>query len=101
MVAYFLFDDFATIGEEAKGNLKTIHLFWLSGIYVPLSFLLKVLADSIKISWNEAKSIVDFTLESPEILYPNEKVYTHELWVKQREDALKRTTLSMKFLKSF
>ena len=100
-VAYFLFDDFATIGEEAKGNLKTIHLFWLSGIYVPLSFLLKVLADSIKISWSEAKDIVDFTLESPEILYPEEERYTHEMWVKQREDALKRTTLSMKFLKSF
>ena len=100
-VAYFLFDDFATIGQEAKGNLKTIHLFWLSGIYVPLSFLLKVLADSIKISWSEAKGIVDFTLESPEILYPKEEIYTHEMWVKQSEDALKRTTLSMKFLKSF
>lgn len=101
MVAYFLFDDFATIGQEAKGNLKTIHLFWLSGIYVPLSFLLKVLADSIKISWSEAKDVVDFTLTSPAIKYPKEEVYTHEMWINQREDALKRTTLSMKFLKSF
>lgn len=102
LVAYFLFDDFATIGDEVKTNgVNTIHLFWLSGIYVPLSFLLKIFADSIKIGSNEAKDVVNFSLNSPKIMYGNKSTYTHEDWVNQRAGALRGTTLSMKFLKSF
>ena len=47
-VARFLFDDYATIGNEWKEGANTIHLMLLDGVYMPLSFVLHLLARAME-----------------------------------------------------
>ena len=49
-----LFDDFASLVSEGnESSFNAIHLFWLSGFYIPLSFFLEVCADAIKLGWEK------------------------------------------------
>jgi hypothetical protein len=41
-VAYVLFDDYATIGDDMNGN--SIHIMNLNGVMIPLSMILELLA---------------------------------------------------------
>lgn len=104
-MAYFLFDDFSTVVSENNppDTAKSLHLFWLSGFYVPLSLLLEVSAKAIRAGGKESDSYFRFSLHSPAILYGNTEFseYTHEMWESQREFAMASTTISMKFLHSF
>lgn len=103
-LAYFLFDDFSTISlSNNPTGMNAIHMFWLSGLYIPLSFFLEVCADAIQEGWEKVDDYFQFTLSSPPIKFGDEELenYTHEMWVEQGEIALESTTLTFTFLSSF
>jgi hypothetical protein len=47
-MAYFLFDDVLTIGTPTAASGHAIHLMYLDGVYVPLSYMFYLLADAIE-----------------------------------------------------
>ena len=99
-IAYFLYDDFETIGEvEAKGA-KSLHIFLLSDFYVPLSFFLRMLGEAFTDIQADITSYVDTTIYSGTIKY-NEGPYGIEKWEDQRETALDEITIGIKFLRNF
>lgn len=103
-MAYFLFDDFASLVSEGnESSFNAIHLFWLSGFYIPLSFFLEVCADAIKLGWERTDDYFQFKLDSPNIKYGEIPLdeYTQEMWYTQRQEALNSTTLTFTFLSSF
>lgn len=74
-IALFLFDDFQTLGGESPGP-TAIHLMDLNGIYVPLSFILFLLADAIKFAKEDVsrvRNIVNVSIDVPPILFPKAK----------------------------
>lgn len=103
-MAYFLFDDFASLVSEGnESSFNAIHLFWLSGFYIPLSFFLEICADAIKLGWEKTDDYFQFKLDSPNIKYGEIPLdeYTQEMWYTQRQEALNSTTLTFTFLSSF
>ena len=103
-MAYFLFDDFTTISlSNNPTGFNAIHLFQLSGLFIPLSYLLEVSADAIDLGWERTNAIFKFSLNSPGIIYGDIPLedYTHDMWVEQGEYALYHTTLTFTFLSSF
>lgn len=103
-IATFLFDD---IGHfylyNQPSGLNTVHLFWLSGLYVPASFFLEIVARALEGAIKDAEDVFRFNLSSPSIIYGSEEIgsYTHEMWVEQRSSALDKTTVTLNFLKNF
>ena len=97
-VAYFLFDDFETIG---KSNTNAIHIFDLDGIFFPLSVMLYGIANGIEQVITSPQIYIDFSIKSGKILYPNSPTYTHEMWINQAEYGMKTIDISMKFFKNF
>lgn len=102
-IAYLLFDDFKTIGElSSKG--QSLHVFNLDGVYVPLSFFLWLLGNSMSTYEMNPHTVVKVSIKTPsQILYPSEKntYYTQEMWNNQRTTALEEITISAKFLSGF
>lgn len=100
-IAYFLFDDFETIGFPQSGG-TSLHIFNLDGILVPLSFFLWLLANAIEKGTRNPHNIVKAQINSGTIKWTEEQsVYTHEMWVEQRNDALNNITISVSFLQDF
>lgn len=124
-VAKLLFDDWTTIGDQT-GNFNAIHVFHLSGIMVPLSYLLQKMAEAAEQALNNlidhpsAYFQVNFDLPSI-IKYPDsrkttadiiawkrageklsngEKSYLHKAWNVQRDEALD-STFGIDFLSNF
>lgn len=100
-IAYFLFDDFETIGlPQSSGT--SIHIFNLDGILIPLSFFLWLLAESIEKGTRNPHDIVKARIEAGTIKYTSElDNYTEEMWINQRKDALNNTFISVSFLQDF
>jgi hypothetical protein len=96
-VAYFLFDDFETIGKKSTG-VNRLHLMDLNGIYLPLSVILKTLADALERAENRGldnpKSVVQVSIAEKDILGES------GTWETQKEAALK-TQVSTHFLAGF
>lgn len=100
-IAYFLFDDFETIGLPQSSGIS-IHIFNLDGILVPLSFFLWLLAASIEKGTRNPHDIVKAKIDAGTIKWTEEQsVYTQEMWVEQRNDALNNITISVSFLQDF
>lgn len=100
-IAYFLFDDFETIGVPQSSG-TSIHVFNLDGILVPLSFFLWLLAVSIEKGTRNPHDIVKAKINAGTIKWTEEQaVYTQEMWVEQRNDALNNITISVSFLQDF
>lgn len=112
-IALFLFDDFQTLGGESPGP-TAIHLMDLNGIYVPLSFILFLLADAIKFAKEDVsrvRNIVNVSIDVPPILFPKAKdqqkwqkkykATAMDAWNEQRYEAQKSTTIRAHFLKNF
>ena len=100
-IAYFLFDDFETVGlPQTSGT--SLHIFNLDGILVPLSFFLWLLADAIEKGTRNPHDIVKAQINSGTIKWTEEQsVYTKEMWVEQKNDALNNITISVSFLQDF
>lgn len=108
-MAYFLFDDVAQIGMSHDNTTNAIHLFMLSGVYVPLSYLLFSLGQAINSVENNSKkikSISNVSIKTPSgIQFPEPKdtptgEYTYDDWVTQKNIALEEIIISMHFAKN-
>lgn len=111
-IAYFLFDDFKTIGNEVgAGDTQAIHLMNLNGILFPLSVFLSAFADAIEEEVGRPDDFVRVEIEIPGILFPTAKQQSewqeknkasgYDAWNYQREVALAKTKIEVHFLKSF
>ena len=118
-VAKLLFDDWTTIGDSA-GSFDAIHVFNLSGITVPLSFLLSKMAEAAEQAGEELLTHsnsyvqVQFNLPSEikfresrqttefieELKLENKSGGLQKAWEAQREEALK-STFGINFLSNF
>lgn len=121
-MAKLLFDDWTTIGDSV-GNFNAIHVFHLSGIAVPLSYLLQKMAEAAEealgnlISHPSSYFKVNFNLPSSikfpdpsnttsfisEIKSDSEKgsgAYLQMAWEAQRAEAL-ASTFGIDFLSNF
>ena len=108
-MANFLFDDVYTVGKKmANKGATLIHLMNLDGIYIPMSYLLLLLAEAFEEgNKRNYRDIFYPTIKYPSILYPtggeghkDEKVWTYEDWKRQREDALDKIVISAHFARS-
>lgn len=113
-LAFFLFDDFQTIGNEIANSSQTkincLHVMNLNGIYVPLSVLLGLLAKAFQSQTKgNIDSIAKVTISTKPILYNYEKnppilapgETSIKYWNEQRDIAQQETKITVKFLKSF
>lgn len=112
-IAYLLFDDFEKIGYENTRVTNALHLMDLNGVFVPLSFILFLLARAIDEANGAPHRIAKVSIKTPaEVLYkksnPKQKwieVYggltEMEAWNKQRKIAQQSSTISAHFLNSF
>lgn len=105
-VAYFLFDDFVTIGDETTKGATVLHIMNLNGIFVPLSYILYNLADALeKAVRTEIDNLVAVRFYSTgTVLYPHDGKGSDsglDKWKAQREEALTSTKIKVNFLKNF
>ena len=102
-IGYFLFDDIKTIGENIQGSsVNYLHLFDLDGIYIPLSFFLKLLGDAFNSPEDNPTNLVHVNIKNiGSIKYSHKKEYNNEMWIDQGQDALDQITISAKFLSNF
>ena len=106
LIAYFLFDDFTTIGADFNASgANALHLFYLNGVYVPLSFMLTSLADAIGQSWEQSKDVVHIVLNTVDsdsaLLNKDLRKFTSEDWASQRDSALAGTSFTVNFMRNF
>lgn len=99
-MAYFLFDDVLTIGKPTAASGHAIHLMYLNGVYVPLSYMFYLLADAIEDVSQDPRDIFDITINSGSIKYPNPP-WEPGMWYDQKITACEQIEISAKFLKSF
>lgn len=108
-MANFLFDDVFTVGKEMTGGATAIHLMNLDGVYIPVSYLLLLLAEAFeKEDKNNYRDIFYPTIRYTEILYPDggeghkgDNIWSFEDWKRQRDDALNKITIGAHFARSF
>lgn len=111
-IAYFLFDDFKTLGKEAKaGDPTAIHIMNLDGIYLPLSFFLILVARAIEEEVGNPDDFVRVNVNIPSILWKTREEQEKwqerngssamDAWVHQKEEALAESKIEVHFLKEF
>ena len=101
-IAYYLFDDFATLGSDSQTGATALHLFDLDGIYVPLSVLLHKIARAIESVRKVPTSLINVSIITPsKILYEKNSSQPTDAWAQQREDAVNNTKISIHFFKDF
>lgn len=108
-MANFLFDDVYTVGKKMVDKGATaVHLMNLDGIYIPVSYLLLLLAEAFEEeNKRNYRDVFYPTIKYPSILYPtggeghkDENVWAYEDWKRQREDALDKIVISAHFARS-
>ena len=104
--AYLLFDDFTTIGDFQPDS-NVIHIFRLSGIVLPLSYLLKKMALAAEKSLKNLDNFIKVENTLPDKVlydYPQEDI-TREAsnyrWINQRNVATKNNVFYIQILKNF
>lgn len=113
-LAYFLFDDFQTIGNEiansSQNKINCLHAMYLNGVYVPMSVLLNLLANAFqttakdninqiaKVNIKKIKIKYDYENNPPQI--PSGET-SMALWQAQRDEAQANLKITVRFLKSF
>ena len=101
-VAYFLFDDYKTIGTVGT-NGQSIHIMALEGMLVPLSTYLFAMGYAMQNLGRHVKSWSKATISAPNILYPKGSKpkgqrFISDSWDEQRNKAMSETTLQITFL---
>ena len=113
-IAVMLFDDYQTIGDFRKQTgPKAIHIMNLGNIMVPLSVFLTMLANAVERAETDVDDFVKVVITTPEIEFkdyaaqkawmanPTEGYDKKSAWSYQRDEALKKTRVSVNFLKEF
>ena len=112
-MANFLFDDVFTIGKEMTKGATAIHLMNLNGIYIPVSYLMLLLAEAFESEEKKNNQDIfkpyiksNFKIEYPEggigedgQITPNK--WTNEDWIRQRDIALDKIYVGAHFARSF
>ena len=106
-VANMLFDDFKTIGNNPGSN-TALHIFRLTEIVVPLSFLLLKTAHAMREGIKNARQYVKINFTLGRRLYSNEDyergmdpMASRERWNKQKEENLNTFNVTIDFLGNF
>lgn len=102
--ANFLFDDWQMIGTP---NDRSIHIFNLSGVLVPLSYLLISMGETVRAVQSSSSQYFKVSIKLPsEIKWRNpislvkgENIYDY--WDIQRAEVEANSTFSIKFLANF
>lgn len=111
-IAYFLFDDFKTLGKEADVNdPKAIHIMNLDGVYIPLSFFLILVANAIDDEVGNPDDFVTVNISVADILWKTQDEQDDEqertglsafdMWQVQRSYALRESKIEVHFLREF
>lgn len=100
-IAYFLFDDVHTFGEQTSG-VPAIHIFDLDGFYIPLSFLLFSLAKAMEDTTKDPTMVVQAYIKTNGIkIFDEGEDRGYERWVEQRKIAWNNITVGAKFFRNF
>ena len=109
-VAAMLFDDYKTIGN-AVGDVNSIHVFRLTEIVVPLSYLLLGMAKAMRSTLDDLRKYVKINFTLGERLFSNSQYERGELetsfeaskarWEDQLQHALSSFNVSINFLSNF
>ena len=84
-MAYFLFDDVLTIGQDTKAGSHVIHMMLLDGVYIPLSYMFLLMAEAIEEVDKDTDDIFDITIKPGNIKYPNPP-WTPGMWTAQKDE---------------
>ena len=107
-VAFFLFDDWNTIGAAQSGG-NAIHIMSLEGIMIPLSAFLFAMGTAINMAKQHVDSFAKATISFTKISFgkgvKDETTgrgarFIKENWDAQQTDALANTTIKVEFLQS-
>lgn len=107
-IAYFLFDDYNTIGTFSTGG-NSIHVMALEGIMIPLSAYLFAMGKALEEA-NNVNGYVHVTITPPDKIAFGEGVkdesrsggarFYRDNWYKQQEASLKSARVKATFLKN-
>lgn len=104
-IASALFDDYETIGNVYSHGANSVHLLYLNGIYLPISFYFNLLHKAfLEQSKKEIDDLILVTLTYPKhIKYPEMKDQANVVkpWGQQSAEAVERTKIEYRFLNSF
>ncbi len=113
-IAVMLFDDYQTIGNfREQTGPKAIHIINLGNIMVPLSVFLTMLANAVERAETDVDDFVKVVITTPEIEFkdyaaqkawmanPTKGYEAKSAWTYQRDEALRKTRISVNFLKEF
>jgi hypothetical protein len=80
-IAYYLFDDFATLGNVSGSGVTALHLFDLDGIYVPLSVLLHKIGCAVSEVRKVPTSLLNVSISTPsKVLYEKNDTQPKDAW---------------------
>lgn len=105
-VGFLLFDDIDTIGN-AGGDINAVHIFRLSDIILPLSFLLISLGDAMADAEGNIRDYVRVNIGLPGATmfdYPQKDrsgAASEARWVEQANAASRESTVTINFLSNF
>ena len=97
-IAYYLFDDYTTIGNTG-GN--AIHVMGLQGMLVPLSAFLYAFGEAVKAVEASPTAYVKVSIKAPAVNDSDDEAYWMENWNAQYESSMKKTKMSVHFMKNF
>jgi hypothetical protein len=106
-IALALFDDYDTVGEISEQGTNNIHLLYLNGIYLPISFYFDLLYKAFSNYAQESlENVLKVNINYPrEVMYSDMQEQAEETeghpWGLQSEKAVRETTLQYRFLNSF
>ena len=105
MVAYILFDDWESFGEDQKDR-QVIHIFNLNKVMVPLSYLLIAMSDAVKNIEENLNKVFSIQLSAPKIHFDppikvSEEKTMEKFWQEQAAYAKSNTKLTIQFIRNF
>ena len=100
-IAFFLFDDYATIGVKSPGG-QAIHILVLEGMMIPLSAYLFAMGKAMEDLGRHVKAWARASLSAPKILFPEHGSarFQKENWDVQLNSAMANTTIKVVFLQN-
>ena len=105
MVAYILFDDWESFGEDQRDR-QVIHIFNLNKVMVPLSYLLIAMSKAVENTDRNLNKVFSIQLSAPKIHFDPPIKVTKEktmekFWQEQATYAKNNTKLTIQFIRNF
>lgn len=99
-IGHLLFDDVATIGQDMTGvGGRSIHLFSLNGVLVPLSFFLSQTAAAME--GMSVQQMVKVKIKPAATHYPQYAPANEGEWAEERDMTLAQAKISVNFFARF